>query len=118
MAIEVKSPRRVLVDGTDAGDVVSVIANYGTRKKEILDALVAWHKADNDATAAKLGTKENRIAELQAEVAALKTERQALRAMTKEGRREAAAAKLARQREANAKAEADAAKELADIDAE
>lgn len=104
MPIEVKSPRRVLVDGIDAGDVVSVIANYGTRKKEILDALVAWNKADNDTTAA-----------LKAEIVALKAERQELRAMTRDGRREKLATELEAKRKAKADAEAAEAKAAAEL---
>lgn len=83
MPIEVKTLSRVLVDGIEAGDVVSVLSNYGKRKKETLEALKAWDAAKDAAHATALSdlrtANEATCKEMQACIDALGTTEQGIK---------------------------------------
>ena len=54
MAIIFKDSNSVEVDGINAGDIVSVLSNYPTRKLEILNAFQAFRQVETDTHTAAI----------------------------------------------------------------
>ena len=54
MAIIFKDSNSVEVDGINAGDIVSVLSNYSTRKAEILKAFQDFRKVETDTHSAAI----------------------------------------------------------------
>jgi len=67
MAIVFKDADSVEVDGSNAGDIVSVIANYPTRKNEILKAFKDFRKSEKDEANSKVAAAETTAAAKDAE---------------------------------------------------